>query len=187
MLTITIAGSEGWDEEKQEFVKTSKDCTICLEHSLVAISKWESKYHKPFLSEDQKTREELIYYVKCMTITQNVDDSVYKSISTENLEKVFKYIENPMSATVFYDYGIKQKRGRIKNKVPTSETLYSYMVGLNIDFKCEKWHLNRLLNLIRICSDNNQPPNKKRMSNREILERNKRLNAERRKMLNTKG
>lgn len=185
MISITIEGSEGWDEEKQEFVKTSKDCTICLEHSLVSISKWESKYHKPFLSEEKKTREELIYYVKCMTITQNVDDSVYNNISFYNLKKVFDYINDPMSATVFYDNN--QKKGRIKNKVPTSETLYSYMVGLNIDFKCEKWHLNRLLNLIRICSDNNQPPNKRKMSNRDILERNKRLNAERRKILNTKG
>ena len=187
MLTITIAGSEGWDEEKQEFVKTSKDCTICLEHSLVSMSKWEAKYHRPFLSEDQKTRKELIYYVKCMTITQNVDDSVYQNISADNLKKVLEYIDDPMSATVFYDYGRKQKRGRIKNKVPTTETIYSYMVGLNIDFKCEKWHLNRLLNLIRICSENNQPPNKKRMSNREILERNHSLNKQRQKLLNTKG
>ena len=87
MLQITIPAVELWDERKQEFV-TTKEQTLQLEHSLVSLSKWESN-------------EETLDYIKCMTITQNVDPEVYNYLTNENIEEINKYIEAPMTATYF--------------------------------------------------------------------------------------
>lgn len=179
MLEITIPSLELWDEEKQEFISV-KGTTLKLEHSLVSLSKWESKWCKPFLSRDDKTKEETLDYIKCMTLTQNVDPDVYRYISTENVNKVIEYINAPMTATTIRE----DKKGGNK-EVVTSELIYYWMVALTIPFECQKWHLNRLLTLIRVCNVKNQPP--KKMSKREIMSRNASLNAARRQQLNTKG
>lgn len=180
MLKIVIPiCPEGWDEEKQEFVEP-KYQTLQLEHSLVSISKWESKWCKPFLSKDPKTNEETIDYVKCMTLTPNVDPDVYNHLTIRNLEAINKYIEAPMTATIIYE----TKHGGNSETV-TSELIYYWMIALNIPFECQKWHLNRLLTLVRVCNIKNQPP--KKMSKSEIMRRNAELNAARRKELNTKG
>ena len=100
MLQITVPALEQWDEENQEFINT-KAQTLTLEHSLVSLSKWEAKWHKPFLSTKEKTYEETMDYIKCMTLTQNVDPNVYKALSNENIHAVNKYIEDPMTATTF--------------------------------------------------------------------------------------
>ena len=107
MLQITIPAIEMFDEQKQEFVST-KEQTLCLEHSLVSLSKWESKWHKAFLSKEPKTNEETIDYIKCMTITQNVDPNIYLCLTRENIEQVNQYIEDPMTATWFSE---ESKRG----------------------------------------------------------------------------
>ena len=179
MLEITIPSLELWDEEKQEFISV-KGTTLKLEHSLVSLSKWESKWCKPFLSRDDKTKEETLDYIKCMTLTQNVDPDVYRYISTENVNKVIEYINAPMTATTIRE----DKKGGNK-EVVTSELIYYWMVALTIPFECQKWHLNRLLTLIRVCNVKNQPP--KKMSKREIMSRNASLNAARRQQLNTNG
>lgn len=180
MLQITIPAIEQWDEKKQEFV-ISKEQTLSLEHSLVSLSKWESKHCKPFLGKDAKTTEEIIDYIKCMTITQNVPSEVYNNITTENIAQINRYIESPMTATWFSKEGPnKPNREQI-----TSELVYYWMISLNIPFECQKWHLNRLLTLIRVCNVKNQPPKKR--SKKEIMSRNAALNAARRKQLNTKG
>ena len=167
MLQIMIPSLEQWDEEKQEFVYT-KGQTLQLEHSLVSLSKWESKWCKAFLSKRQKTFEETIDYVKCMTLTQNVDP-------------INKYIEAPMTATYFSE----EKKGSGGGEQVTAELIYYWMIALNIPFECQKWHLNRLLTLIRVCSIKNKPP--KRMSKRELMRRNSALNAARKKQFNTRG
>lgn len=180
MLEITIPKGELWDESKQEFIQT-KEQTLRLEHSLVSLSKWESKWKKAFLSKDEKTFEETIDYIKCMTVTQNVDPNVYMFLTNGNIKKINEYIDDPMTATTFSNN--KQQGGNCE--ILTSELIYYYMIALNIPFECQRWHLNRLITLIRVCSIKNQPS--KKMSKGEIMKLNTSLNAERRKQLNTKG
>ena len=181
MLQITIPSRDDlWDESKGEFV-TSKEQKLVLEHSLVSLSKGESKWCKPFLSKQEKTTEETIDYIRCMTLTQNVDPEVYNFLTDDNIRDVNAYIEAPMTATWFSNSNTgKQNREQI-----TAELVYYWMIALNIPFECQKWHLNRLLTLIRVCEVKNSPP--KKMSRRELLNRNAALNAARRKQLNSKG
>lgn len=179
MLEITIPSIELWNEEKQEFISI-KGATLKLEHSLVSLSKWESKWCKAFLSKDDKTREETLDYIKCMTLTQNVDPDLYAFITDDNMNKIATYINSPMTATTFRE---ESKGG--PREIITAELIYYWMIALNIPFECQKWHLNRLLTLIRVCNIKNQPP--KKMSKREIMSRNASLNAARRKQLNSKG
>ena len=181
MLEITIPATELWDERNEEFI-TTKEQTLRLEHSLVSLSKWESKWCKPFLSKANKTDEEMLDYVRCMTLTQNVPDEVYRCLTDDNIRKIYEYIDAPMTATWFNDD--KTKKGTSREQT-TSELIYYSMIALNIPFECQKWHLNRLLTLIRVCNIKNQPP--KKMSKRDIMSRNAALNAARRNQLHTKG
>ena len=180
MLEITIPATELWDEINEEFIAT-KEQTLRLEHSLVSLSKWESKWCKPFLSKTNKTDEEMIDYVRCMTLTQNVPDEVYRCLTDDNIRKIYEYIDAPMTATWFND----DKTKVTSREQTTSELIYYWMIALNIPFECQKWHLNRLLTLIRVCNIKNQPP--KKMSKRDIMSRNAALNAARRNKLHTKG
>ena len=179
MLQIIVPATEQWDEIKQEFVYT-KETTLQLEHSLVSLTKWESKWCKPFLSKEDMTAEETIDYIRCMTITQNVNPEVYTCLSDENIAQVRDYIQAPMTATFF-----RKENGPPSREIITSELIYYWMITLNIPFECQKWHLNRLLTLIRVCNIKNQPA--KRRSQREIMEYNTALNEARRKKLNSKG
>lgn len=180
MLTITIPSRELFDEKTNSFF-TTKPQTIVLEHSLVSLSKWESKWHKPFLTQDEKTLEETIDYIKCMTITQNVDPTVYNFLSPFNITEINNYIQDPMTATTFYN---DNQKGRAK-EVITSELIYYWMIALNIPMECQKWHLNRLLTLVRVCNVKNTPS--KKMSKRDVASKYASLNAARRNKLNSKG
>lgn len=180
MLQITIPAMEMFDETTNEFVRM-KEQTLQLEHSLVSLSKWESKWCKAFLSKHAKTYEETIDYIKCMTIAQNVPNEVYSRLTRENIEEINRYIEAPMSATHFFD----DNKGKVNGETITSELIYYWMIALNIPFECQKWHLNRLLALVRVCNIKNQPP--KKMSKSAILSRNRALNEARRKQFNTTG
>lgn len=178
MISITIPKGEIYDEKSEEFVYF-KGATISLEHSLISISKWESKWHKPFLSHDNKTAEETIDYIKCMTITQNVDPRAYEFLTPDNINQVNRYIEDPMTATTFSD------TGRPSREIITSEIIYYWMIAMNIPSEYQKWHLNRLLTLIQVCSIKNSP--KKKMSSAELNARNRALNEARKKQWNTRG
>lgn len=181
MLQIEIQLTpEGWDEEKQEFIEP-KTTSLQLEHSLLSLSKWESKWCKSFFSRKEQTFEETIDYIKCMTVTRNVDSSVYNFLTKDNIDEIYNYINAPMTATYFP----KEKNGKLGGETITSELIYYWMVALNIPFTCEKWHLNRLITFIRVCNVKNQPP--KKMSQRAIMRRNAALNASRRQKLNTRG
>ena len=186
MLEIVVPATpaiELWDEEKQEFTctKAVKEQSLCLEHSLISLSKWESKWCKPFFSKEEKTYEETIDYIKCMTLTKNVDDEVYSHLTKDNVMQINKYIEAPMTATYFS----KEQGGKSSREQITSELIYYWMIALTIPVEFEKWHLNRLLTLIRVCNIKNQPP--KKMSKRDVMSRNASLNAARRKQMNTRG
>lgn len=180
MLTITIPKSEQFDERTNTFIDVP-ETTLNLEHSLVSLSKWESKWCKPFLSRDKKTREESIDYIKCMTLSKNVPEYIYEFIDGPLFKKVSDYIEAPMTATWFSE----DKNTRPNREVITAEILYYDMIALNIPFECQKWHLNRLLTLIRVCTIKQQQP--KKMSQNELMRRNASLNAARRKALNSAG
>lgn len=179
MLQITVPAVEMWDESTETYINT-KETTLQLEHSLVSVSKWESKWCKSFLSHTNKTYDETIDYIKCMTLTRDVDPLVYYGLTNDNIEQINKYIAAPMTATSFSD-----KNGKGGREIITSELIYYWMISQNIPFECQKWHLNRLLTLIRVCNIKNAPP--KKHSRREIASRNAALNAARRKQLNSKG
>lgn len=179
-LTIMPPDAEQWDPKKKQFVY-KKGITITLEHSLVSISKWESKWCKPFISKEPQTREESIDYIRCMTLTQNVDPKWYDCITDANIEEVNRYIEAPMTATWFK----KEKNGLPSREQITSELIYYWMIALEIPFECQKWHLNRLLTLIRVCNVKNQKP--RQMNQRELMNRNRALVEARRKQFNTRG
>ena len=181
MLTIDVPISpEGWDEEKQEFVDP-KVQTLQLEHSLVSLSKWESRWKKPFYSKEGMTDEQTLDYIKCMTLTKNVDPSVYNYLTSKNVKEVIDYIGDSMTATTFSG----NDKSPINKETITSELIYYWMIASNIPFECQKWHLNRLITLIRVCGVKSTPPKKR--STRDIMNRNAALNASRRKQLNTKG
>ena len=179
MFQLVIPERELYDESKGEFL-IIEGRTIQVEHSLVSMSKWESKWNKPFLSKNSKTTEETIDYIRCMTITQNVKKETYSNLTNENIKDISKYIAEPMSATVFYE----DKKGT-SNEIITSEIIYYWMITYNIPFECQKWHLNRLLTLIKVCSKKNEKP--KKMSKAEIISRNREINEQRKKKLNSNG
>lgn len=180
MLEITIPEVEQWNEITQEFVNSKKQ-TLRLEHSLVSLSKWESKWCKPFFSKEEKTHEETIDYIKCMTLTQNVDENVYNFLTDENIKQIKDYISAPMTATWFNE----RKSGSRNNEQVTAELIYYWMIALNIPFECQKWHINRLLTLVKVCDIKNQPS--KKMSKKGIMSQNAAINAARRKQFNSKG
>lgn len=180
MLKLIINQQDYYDELTSEFVKLEGH-TIELEHSLLSLSKWESIYQVPFLGPETKTSEQIMTYIKCMILTPNVDESIFQHFTQEDLDKIDKYINSKESATTF---GIMpQQKG--PGEVITSELIYYWMVAFNIPFEYEKWHINRLFSLVRICNIKNSKP--KKMSRHEIAEQNRALNEQRKKQLNTTG
>ena len=180
MLTIVVPGVEMFDEQSQEFTRRG-DVTLELEHSLVSLSKWESKHEKPFLGASEKTVEEILDYVKLMTMTSNVPEEVFNKLSEDNVSAINEYIDAKMTATWFNEPpGAPRTRDVI-----TAELIYYWMIVFQIPFECEHWHLNRLFTLIRVCNIKQSKP--KKMSRSEIAARNRELNAQRRKQLGTKG
>ena len=186
MLTLTIGGREYWDDDKEEFV-SHKPKTIQLEHSLISLSKWESKWKVPYLSDKPHTEEESIDYIRCMTLTQSVDPDIYYSITKEQIAEVQAYIDDKMTATWFSE---KEEEKRKKNpyggrETVTSELIYYWMIANNIPAEFQKWHLNRLLTLIKVCSIKNTPPEKK--NPRQLAAERSALNAARRAKHHSKG
>lgn len=179
MLELEIPATEQWDEKNQEFVYSEKQ-TLCLEHSLISLSKWESKWHKPYLSSKELSREEALDYVRCMTVNKVKDDKVYEFITPEMFKQINDYISDPMSATFFNN---KQERG--SNQKIVSELIYYWMISLGIPFECEKWHLNRLMALIKVCQ--RKSGGGKKMSTSDLNARNAAINKARRAKMGSKG
>jgi len=180
MLQLIIPGIEQFNDETGEFIYP-KGHTLQLEHSLVSLAKWESKWCKAFLTNKEKTLEETKDYIRCMTLTQNVSSEAYDELTNNNLNQVTDYINAQMSATYIDD----PKTSGINGEVVTTELIYYWMVALSIPFECQKWHLNRLIALIKVCNIKNQPPQKR--STNEILTDYAAVNAARRRRLNSKG
>ena len=181
MLEIEIPGETIYDDEKEQFVEVSKTVKLTLEHSLISLSKWEAKYERPFLGDKNQTLEETLDYIKFMTVTRNVDDSVYNRLTRENSVAIANYIAASNTATTFNSLNEKPS----SREVITSEIIYYWMVALSIPFECEKWHINRLLTLIRVINEKNKP--EKKIDRQTLLARQRELNEARKKKLNTKG
>ena len=181
-MTLVIPGRELYNEEQNEFF-TTKDTVLQLEHSLISISLWESKWHKAYLKRDDKrTLEETIDYVRCMTLNKGVDPNVYYNITDKEFDKILSYIENPMTATT-----INMRSNRPPSReIVTSELVYYWMIELGIPFDpCQKWHFNRLMTLIDVCNAKQSPG--KNMSKRDIMKQNHALNQARKAKHGTRG
>lgn len=171
MLKIVISGERKWDSVKEEFLPITKDYTLQLEHSLLSISKWEAIYHKPFLSTD-KDYNMIKEYAKCMTIN-NVPEEAYDRLSAANLNAITDYIDDKMTATWFSDGKSAYKNGRMNGEIITAEIVYYWMIQMNIPVEFQKWHLNRLLTLIRVISVKNDPKSGHKMTAAERTALNK--------------
>ena len=181
MLTVTIPETETFDPVTSTFT-TIRSHKLSLEHSLVSISKWEAKWHEPFLTDKTKTRDQTLDYIKCMTLTQNVDPNVYECIPDDILDRIHDYIDDSMTATWFKEDNKRPKKSR---EAITSELIYFWMIQAGIPFECQKWHLNRLITLIRVCAKKSEKP--KKMSRRKTMDEWSALNAVRRAKLKTRG
>lgn len=182
MLEITVPEREMFDNQTQEFIHIP-ETTLHLEHSLISLSKWEAKWEKPFLTESQHSPEEMADYVRCMTMDNRVDPVVYMGLTPSNMKAIQEYINAPHTATTIVDRS-KQQPGRHKETI-TSELIYYWMISCDIPFECQKWHLNRLMMLIRVCSIKNTPA--KKMSKEAMFAENNALNKARRKALGSRG
>ena len=174
MLPILISGHEFYNESTGEFIDV-KDTLLKLEHSLVSVSKWEEHYKKPFLTEDAKTKEETIFYIKCMTINNNVNELVYELFTAEQIESINRYIQDNRTATWFTE---RDNESGVNREQITSELIYYWMIIYNIPQEYQKWHLSRLMALIRICNIKNSP--NKKMSEQETLDYYRRIKDQRR-------
>lgn len=180
MLTITIGESDHWDKEKEEFVRLG-GTKVTLEHSLVALSKWESIHEKPYLTETPKTTEEVFDYIRCMVVGDEIPPEVFDNLSQENMSDISDYINAKRSATWFNDQpGAPRSRETL-----TSELIYYWMFAAGVSIECETWHLNRLFTLLKVFTVKNAKP--KKMNRQEMAARNRELNAQRKAELGTKG
>lgn len=184
MLEIIVPKQELFDDSKQEFVELPT-VTIQLEHSLVSLSKWESKWEKPFLDDRKKTDAESVDYVRCMVTTKNYDPAVLSRLDSDQVEQISEYIDAKMTATWFNE---PKSKPTGKKEVVTAELIYYWMISLTIPFECQHWHLNRLLTLVKVCNEKNKPEkDRRKMSRSELASRNRELNAQRRAQMKSSG
>ena len=182
MISFVVSPEELWDEKNEVFI-CKEPVTIRLEHSLRAVSKWEARHCKPFIGKKEWTADEMLDYVRCMCLDDRIDPAVFLSLSAKQMEAVRTYIDLPMTATWFSD---KEQRGSGRGgSAITSELIYFWMSSYGIDWQAQDWHLNRLITLIRICSEKNKPP--KKMSKGAAAARQRALNAKRLKQFHTGG
>ena len=180
MLTIQIGGEELFNEEKDQF-ETAPVAVLTLEHNLVSLSKWESKWESPFLDTQQKTAEQVLDYVRKMIVGPEPAPEVFTNISDASLLEINKYINAKMTATWVSESSNASRR----EEIITAELIYYWMISLGIPFECQYWHLNRLLMLIKVCNIKNSPKKKISFNDRAKIQRD--LNDQRRSELGSSG
>lgn len=179
MLEFEVVLGEGFDEETNQFLM--KTHRLRLEHSLVSVSKWEAFHEKPFLSDKEKTQEELFWYIRAMAIDPDVPPEAFDCLTQENIHAINTYIHAKMTATTF----IEDKNAPRSREIITSELIYYWMISFNIPSEYQHWHLARLMTLIRVCNDKNRPA--KKMSRQERARWQREENAKRRAKYGTSG
>lgn len=191
MLLLNLKPVECFDEVSSVFyyaypwaentpVPKDQVFKIQLEHSLLSLSRWEEKWKVPFLvTEPEKTMEQIIDYIRFMTITKNVPDKLYSCFSQDQINSIIDYIKDSHTATWFSEQGRSGYPKGGKERIITAEIIYYWMIVNNIPWDpAERWHLNKLLTLIRVCSIENAP--KKKQSQAEIANEYRQIKAARR-------
>lgn len=183
MLELDIPENNLFDENSNTFINVPA-CHLCLEHSLIAIRKWEAKYHKPFLDKKtDKTDSEMYDYIGFMSIHPNPNMLAIRFMPPEKIKEISEYIENPMTAATFSNRLIG--RSKKSNEIITAETIYYWMFQLNIPVEFEKWHVKQLLALIKFIDAKMQGPQK--MNMRDSMAYMEAQNKIRRAKHNSKG
>lgn len=182
MLQLVIPGGEFWDESKEEFL-ISKGAKLKLEHSLISISHWEMKWHESYF-DSKKTDEMALDYIRCMVLNKEYDLDVLKFLTQKNLSDIYKYMSDSMTASTIGR--IESGNNKYKNRKVTSELIYYWMIEFGIPFECEKWHINRLIMLIRVCSEENRPKDKKK-NQQSLAAEYRAMNAARKAKYHTTG
>lgn len=191
MIKIHLEQRELWDDINNQFVYWGPDkpLDLYLEHSLVSIYKWESKYHKSYLNTENKTEEEALDYIAMMVVgdyEDELDKDIFKALSQEDVKRIDDYLNDPMTATTISEDALKSKNGQktLKNEIITAEILYYYMTALNIPFECQHWHIAKLVTLIKVCSIKSTPEDKdkkKKLTSSDMALRRARMEAARAK------
>lgn len=179
MIRIRIPAGEFFDEDTNKFI-TIKETTLEFEHSLISLSKWESKWKKPFLGKAQRTDAETLDYIRAMCLNRDPDPNAFLAMTPAQISELGDYIADTMTATTIRETGSRGGR-----EIITAEIIYFWMVTLQIPFECQKWHLNRLITLVRVINEKNKPA--KKIPRSEMINRNRSLNAQRRQRHNSKG
>lgn len=182
MLEILIPEQKDlFDSNTNEFLSV-KETKLILEHSLLSLKKWEGRWKIPFLST-KLNQEQMIDYIRCMTVSKNVPDDVYRVIPMEELQKVADYISDKKTATTF-SYSKMQEQAARRGEIVTAEIIYYWMITLNIPVEFQKWHLSQLLALIRVVSiKNSKDGGKRKLSAKERHD----INLANRAKYHTKG
>ena len=181
MLSLPIYGPESWNDTIDQF-QHKELFRLELEHSLVSLSKWEAKFEKPFLGKDEeKSEDEVLWYIQAMHQGEPLPANFYQSLTPDAIEKINEYIASKQTATWFSEV----PNSAANRETITAEIIYHWMIALNVPFECQHWHLNRLLTLIRVINEKNAPP--KKMSQAEMIAKQRELNAKRKAMYQTKG
>lgn len=187
MLHLSIPASEIFNNRTETF-RTIGGADVDLEYSLFTISRWEAKYHKPYISSAQDmSRIETIGLYKAMCMTDGVGDDVWLGITGKQEKIIFEYMSNPMSATVINKKALENQKKSYsrRGRQVTSELIYVQMASLGIPFTCEHWHFNRLMTLIELAALENAPP--KKMSKADAAKAWKEQNAQMRSKTNSRG
>ena len=194
MLKIIVPAAEFFDEINEEFIY-KKEQHLQLEHSLVSLSKWESKWHVPFFTASgELTMEQQLDYIRCMNLNDETDPGVYAMLTKKQLQAITEYMDDPMTATWFRGEPrpneprtskVSPRKLRSRGTETTAEVIYCQMFQFGVPKECEQWHLNRLMTLLRVCSESQMPP--KKMSPGEATAQRQALNAKRKAKLRTRG
>ena len=182
MLRLTVKGKEFFDQKKNQFIETDST-VLMLEHSLVSISKWEAKYQIAFLSDTKKTTEQVLDYIRFMSLSGDISDDVLKRLSNENVKQINDYIASKQSATRF----MQKPGGAPSREKITSELIYYWLIALQIPWETQHWHLERLLTLVEVCQRKNQSQSPKKMNRSAMVKQRQAINAQRRAQYNTRG
>jgi len=175
MLVLRVPLPEAFDDKTQEFVQEYFEVEML--HSLASLSKWESKWKKPFMVKEDKTTEQLVDYLKFMTLTPNVPDEIYEIIIRDEdcSREIEQHLVDKATATWFTE----EVRKPGPEQTVTAELVYYQMFSLNIPLEFENRHLNHLLTLIRVFQNKNNPEETKR-SKSELHAHHRSVNEARR-------